>query len=178
VFDLVASGEEAHSSEPEGELSAVHQLVQSMHRLLSVPWPKTTAFGETLINFGKITGGPMRNIVASTACAQGIMRTSTQVDALLPLIKENLLPGVSLDILSSTEPFEYFLPKDFPHFLAGFGSDAPYLQEIGQPILFGPGSLSFAHRPDEQISIFDLERGVEAYQRIAMQIRKMPLSYL
>lgn len=174
VFDLVAHGQEAHSSLPHLGDSAIHKLVSVTDQLLAYPWPCHDRFKETLLNVGHITGGYKRNVVAPFAQAQCIMRTSHQATDLIALIKSHLKPGVDLVIHSSSDPFDYVVVPGFESFLAGFGSDAPYLSALGKPILIGPGSLSLAHKPDEHISFLQLIDGIEAYQKIATYLRMMP----
>jgi acetylornithine deacetylase/succinyl-diaminopimelate desuccinylase-like protein len=47
-----------------------------------------------------------------------------------------------------------------------FGSDAPQLTNCPRKILYGPGSILFAHRDDEQIALSDLEKAVQNYVKI------------
>lgn len=171
VFDLKASGISAHSAMPELGDSAINKLITSLNKLISTPWPKDEVFGETYINIGLINGGSMRNILASSAEARGIMRTSVPTDLIEPLLKASLSTGIELSITSSTDPFSYVVPAGFPSFLAGFGSDAPYLRQIGKPMLIGPGSLSHAHKESEHITLRDLEDGLKAYEQIAQETR-------
>jgi acetylornithine deacetylase len=167
VFDLIACGREAHSARPKLGRSAIHALVHDINELLGFLWPKDEYYGETLLNFGEISGGRMRNVVASDAIAKGIMRTPIKSDTMIGMMKEKLSEGVNLDVKSATDPFSYFVPQGFISFLAEFGSDAPYLRDIGKPILIGPGSLDVAHRPDEHISFLEIAEGIAAYQSIA-----------
>ena len=173
VFDLHADGREAHSSQPELGDSAIHKLVHDMERILAHTWPSDAHFGPTLVNFGSVRGGLMRNVLAKTANANAIMRTSINNQKIIDEIEGMLSPGVAMTILSSVDPFSFFVPKGFDQFLAGFGSDAPYLRKIAQPMLIGPGSLKHAHRPDEHIRYADLHAGAKAYGRIAKAVRQL-----
>jgi acetylornithine deacetylase len=48
-----------------------------------------------------------------------------------------------------------------------FGTDAGYIQQIGiETVVFGPGSIEQAHRPDEFIQIRELERGQDFMDRL------------
>jgi len=172
VFDLIAHGKEAHSSRPELGDSAIHRLVHDMSRLLSFAWPKNDDYGETIINFGEIMGGDMRNVFAKRAMTKGIMRITIKADAIIDKIKSLLSPEVMLEIKSATDPIAFFEPPGFPRFLAGFGTDAPYLQKVGRPILLGPGSLDFAHKDNESIGLAEIIVGIKAYEDIASLCRK------
>ena len=50
--------------------------------------------------------------------------------------------------------------------VVGFGSDAAHLRPLGDIVLYGPGTITVAHREDEQVRIKDLERAVDDYVRI------------
>lgn len=173
VFDLVACGKEAHSSMPELGESAIHNLIDSIYRLVHYSWPSHQRFSETLINVGEIHGGSMRNILAEMAYARGIMRIGCESNIIIDIIRKHLTKGVNLEVKSVTDPFDYFLPEGFSSFLAGFGSDAPYLKEVGKPILMGPGSLKYAHKPNERISFFELQQGAIAYRKLISQLRDL-----
>ncbi len=170
VFDLKAQGIEAHSSMPHLGDSAVHKLITAMHDLLLNPWPKDKDFGETFINFGKISGGDMRNMLANHAFAQGIMRISRPAKE-IELVLKQLTSGLDLQILSSSDPFNYFVIPGFETFIAGFGSDAPYLKNVGPSMLLGPGSIEFAHKENENVALEELYLGALAYEKIALNIR-------
>jgi|SRR5579871_3069820 len=171
VFDLHCEGVEAHSALPHLGQSAIHELVKGMAVLLNYTWPRNDDFGDTLINIGHVNGGCMRNVVAKAAFAEAIMRTSQPTDSILEIIKERLTEGVKIDVKSKCEPFFYHVPDGFDSFLAGFGSDAPYLQDVGKLILLGPGSLTVAHTSHESMHIEDLNGGVAAYQNVAQLCR-------
>lgn len=174
VFDLIANGKEAHSSRPDLGESAIHRLVFHMNKLIDFPWPKNDQFGETLINFGEISGGTMRNVLAKRAQAKGIMRIAAQADEIISLIKNALGHEVVLEIKSATDPISFFHPPGFLSFLAGFGTDAPYLKDLGRPILLGPGSMDFAHKADESIGFQEIFAGIKAYENIATLCRIEP----
>ena len=47
-----------------------------------------------------------------------------------------------------------------------FGSDAPHLTNFTEKIICGPGSITVAHRDDENLSFDDLEQAVDNYVKI------------
>lgn len=170
VFDLIAHGQESHSSMPHLGDSAVHNLCKAITMLFEHSWPINDLYGETLINFGEIKGGSMRNVLAANARALGIARLSIDSDQMLYILKEKL-NKIDLVVHSKSDPFSYYVPSGFETFVAGFGSDAPYAKDIAKPILIGPGSLSVAHTPEEKILTKHMLDGFNAYQKIAEQIR-------
>lgn len=173
VFDLLAVGREAHSSVPHLGDSAVHRLIKDINKLLFYPWGQDQFLGETLLNIGVISGGDMRNMLANQAKASGIMRITRPASAIKKELLAQLSPEVSLKVLSKSDPFTYFVPEGFSSFVVGFGSDAPHLRSIGQPILIGPGSIELAHKAEEHISFQDLYEGSLAYQKILKGVRSL-----
>lgn len=171
VFDLEACGKEAHSSMPHMGISAIHLLLDGLKKLLDYPWPSHPVFEDTFLNVGVIEGGSRRNVLAKNAQAHCIMRTSHKADEMIAIIKKLKGNHVNLHVHSASDPFQYYTPPGFATFIAGFGSDAPYLAGVGKPILLGPGSLSVAHTPHEYMSFQDLMDGVSAYQAIASHVR-------
>ena len=51
-----------------------------------------------------------------------------------------------------------------------FGTDAPYLDGWGQPLLYGPGSIRDAHTAHEKLEQSSFERAVEDYERTAREL--------
>jgi len=173
VFDLNAFGTEAHSALPHLGKSALTALIESIYKLTKYSWPKNNNYGETFLNFGILEGGQARNMLAKSACAQAIMRTVCGSAELIQIINSQLSSGVSLDIKSVCEPFLYVVPPGFESMIAGFGSDAPYLSDVAQAILIGPGSLELAHKENEHIGVDELVQGFEAYEKIAQYARSI-----
>lgn len=171
VFDLVFKGKEAHSSVPDLGCSAIEKMIIALNKALLFKWPQNDDFGSTLINFGKINAGFGRNIVAKNAIVEGIMRLSISSLEAIKKLNECLKLDCQINVLSSCDPFYYFLPKGHEGFIAGFGSDAPYLNKIAKPLLMGPGLLEFAHKEDEQISISQLEMGFLEYTKLLEELR-------
>ena len=57
------------------------------------------------------------------------------------------------------------------HGVVSFGSDAGYFSDAGySTVLYGPGSISRAHKPDEFIKIEELEQGLEFMQKLALYL--------
>lgn len=171
VFDLHAEGLKAHSALAHLGDSAINKLVRVLQDLMQTRWPNDPLFGETLLNIGHIEGGFMRNMVADRARAQGIMRSAVPIEHLWHQLQSVVKSAVRCELLSGADPFSYFTPAGFDTFVAGFGSDAPYLRSIGKLMLLGPGSLTVAHTDQEHIKLSDLHEGVRAYERIVRTLR-------
>ena len=72
----------------------------------------------------------------------------------------------SLEVVSSNDPHVMHVVEGFRTTVVSFGSDVPYLRNLGKPILVGPGSILDAHTPDEKISKRELLEGSELYERL------------
>ena len=61
------------------------------------------------------------------------------------------------------QPARYLTLPGLPAAPASFGSDAPHLTNFTHKAICGPGSIRHAHRPDEQITLQELETAVAQY---------------
>jgi acetylornithine deacetylase len=155
-------------------------------RLASEPYP---LIGPATYNVGRIDGG-LRTSIIPAECVVGIDRrilpgqsvreAIADLDAVLERLSA-VRPGCrterTVDI--EYEPFE--VPEDFPQCdvlrvaaeeasgrpigFAGLRAttDAVFLAEGGTPtVVFGPGSIEQAHRPDEFVGLHELHQCVRA----------------
>jgi acetylornithine deacetylase len=51
-----------------------------------------------------------------------------------------------------------------------YGTDIPNFKADVTRYLYGPGSITVAHRPDEALTVGELEASVEGYQRLVLHI--------
>jgi acetylornithine deacetylase len=65
------------------------------------------------------------------------------------------------------------IPAQHFHTVPGFEvapvaytSDIPLLSRWGTPLMFGPGSISVAHTPDEHVKVDELRASVDTYERL------------
>ena len=59
---------------------------------------------------------------------------------------------------------------NFPTTVVSFGSDVPYLGNVGKPLLVGPGSILDAHTANEKISKRELMEGADIYERLVRKL--------
>ena len=62
--------------------------------------------------------------------------------------------------------------EGFAQTVVSFGSDIPYLGNLGKPLLIGPGSILDAHTAHEKILKRDLTEGIELYDRLVRTLLK------
>jgi len=168
---LKARGVAAHSSRPLGP-SAIHELVETMHRLLGERWGEHRVFGQGSLNFGLIHGGLAANVVAPEASAAIMLRVVEDPREVEARIRAQLSGEVEFVAEKSYGPVEFFVPgldADSAPVVA-FGTDAPWLTRFGSPLLYGPGSIDDAHTDHEQLARDSFERAIGEYERTAREL--------
>jgi acetylornithine deacetylase len=156
VFRVRASGVEAHSACPDKGQSAIHLLTEMLAGWFRKDWEEDAAFGKNTLNVGRIDGGVGANVIAGKASAEGIFRVGTSCADLREKVLSFENENIIVEILSSSEPLELYVPAGFRSIVVPFGSDAPYLKPLGRILMLGPGSIEFAHSEAEHVAIREL----------------------
>jgi acetylornithine deacetylase len=146
------------------------ERVASSASFPEVPWPS--------LNVARVEGGTAINVVPDRCIVEVGVRLLPGMDAqeMASRLQETAAAALpdhppSWELLSISPPME--LTAEAPLFrtlcdLAGepadpaasYATDAGWLQRMGMEcVLFGPGSIRVAHKPDEHLPIADLERG-------------------
>ncbi len=73
---------------------------------------------------------------------------------------------VEVDVTLRMESPEFEKLEGFEETVVFYGTDAPFLRDVGKLVLFGPGSIVDAHTADEKISKAAMDEGVESYVRM------------
>jgi len=69
-------------------------------------------------------------------------------------------------------PARYWTVEGIPYKSVAFGSDAPHLTNFTHKAICGPGSITVAHRDNEQVLARDLETAVEQYIALYQAVMK------
>jgi acetylornithine deacetylase/succinyl-diaminopimelate desuccinylase-like protein len=167
---LRSSGKMAHSAYPELGDSAIHKLIEALHRILALRLPVTEDVGPGTLNIGLVQGGHAPNVIADKAEAQILVRLvgdSAPVRAAILQAAEGLAEvDFTLEI-----PFVRLRAVDgLPTMIAKFTTDIPKLSNWGQPLLLGPGSIHVAHTPFEKLARKELLEAVELYIKVGRQL--------
>jgi acetylornithine deacetylase len=167
---LTAKGTMAHSAYPELGESAVHKLVEVMRRMLELKLPVVEDIGPSTMNIGLIQGGRAPNVIADHAEAQALIRLvgdSTETRRAIESCAEGLAEvEFTLEI-----PFVRLRALDgFPTMVAKFTTDIPQLDNWGEPLLLGPGSIHVAHTPHERLAKRELLEAVDLYVEVAKRL--------
>lgn len=194
AFEVTFEGRAFHSGYPENGISAVELFNDFMNALRSIRFPHDELLGETTFNVGKLLSDNPQNILSEKLTCRVYFRTTFESDEMVCNVMKNIAgPDAKLrfgrprvqdgsdivakDVASwqkamTVKPFGGDAPTRFetlPGFETkpvSFGSDAPQLSNFKHKILCGPGSILVAHRPEECVTMEDLETAVGNYIKI------------
>ncbi|MCC6623167.1 MAG: M20/M25/M40 family metallo-hydrolase [Deltaproteobacteria bacterium] len=171
---VTASGRAAHSAYPELGASAVHRLIDALHRLTHGALPSDPALGPTTVNVGRVAGGVAPNVIAPSAEATLVVRCAAPVDAVLAAARALLGPEVEVDEVSRAEPIDFDTlggALDGAGPAVPFNTDAAWLAPLGARLsLMGPGDMRVAHGDHERLAVKDLAEGIERFTRAALAL--------
>ncbi|MBI4446406.1 MAG: M20/M25/M40 family metallo-hydrolase [Acidobacteria bacterium] len=169
---ISATGIAAHSAYPDKGDSAIDKLVEALRRLKTVAFPVSPFWGKTFVNVGLIRGGQAPNVVPDRAEAEILIRTVAHSSEYIPLLEPVVSGLASLEIIRRSEPQQMRAVDGFETKIVGYGTDIPALRTLGEPLLFGPGSIFDAHAAGEKISKHELHEAVCHYQNLIFRLRK------
>ena len=167
---LRSTGKMAHSAYPELGDSAIHKLIEALHRILALELPVTDGVGPGTLNIGLIHGGHAPNVIADKAEAQILVRLvgdSAPVRAAILQAAEGL---ADVDFTLEIPFVRLRAVEGLPTMIAKFTTDIPKLSNWGQPLLLGPGSIHVAHTPFEKLARKELLEAVDLYIKVARQL--------
>jgi acetylornithine deacetylase len=165
------AGVAAHSAYPERGDSAITKLVAAVADIQSADWGRHDVLGQATVNVGVIRGGEKPNIVPAWAEAEMIFRTVSEPDEVRGKL-QSLIARYDGSIVRShgNPPQMMVVPAGKSSTVVAFNTDVPHLANLGQPLLFGPGSILDAHGTDEKILKRDLLAAVDTYEEIVAQL--------
>ena len=168
--EVTARGKMAHSAYPELGESAIDKLIEALSRLLAMKLPALEGIGPSTLNIGLIEGGRAPNVVPDRAKAQLLYRLVGPSDDLRREIREAVGDLVRVDFTLEI-PFVRLRSLDgLPTMVAAFTTDIPSLNNWGEPLLLGPGSIHVAHTEGEYVEKKELDRAVELYCEITRRL--------
>jgi len=153
------------------------------------------------INTGSLKGGVAHNVIADHAAVEWEMRPVQAGDAdfvkadLRTFCETSLLPAMraicpEADIVTETvgevdglEPADSNEARDIAMELTGantadvvaFGTEAGLFQSLGMSaVVCGPGSIEQAHKPDEFVSIEQLQQCLDMLDRLGKKLASLP----
>lgn len=194
AFEVTFEGKAFHSGYPQYGLSAIEMFSDFMNALRSIVFPKDDVLGDTTWNVGRLISDNPQNILSDRLTCRVYFRTTFESDEMVCNVMRNMAGEgarlrfgrrmvqdgadiVSKDVavwqkcmsvkaLGGDTPTMYDTLEGFPAKPVAFGSDAPQLTNFRRKILCGPGSILVAHRPEENITLADLETAKDNYVRM------------
>ena len=145
--EVKAKGIMAHSAYPELGDSAVHKLVQVLDRLRTLSLPSVEGVGPSTLNIGVIEGGRAPNVIADAASAQVLIRLVGPSDATRKALEEAAAGLAEMEYVLEIRFVRMRKIEGLDTMVAAFTTDIPALDQWGEPLLLGPGSIHVAHTP-------------------------------
>ncbi|MCV6824550.1 MULTISPECIES: acetylornithine deacetylase [Halocynthiibacter] len=151
----------------------------------------------TTINIGRIAGGVAHNVIAGKAEVDWEMRPVQKTDAefvkqaLATYVRDTLLPDMhavcnhaaitteTIGEVTGLDPMHDNAARDLVAELTGsnsadvvsFGTEAGLFQELGMNVVVcGPGSIEQAHKPDEFITVEQLNKCCDMLARLGKKL--------
>ncbi|MBU3261178.1 acetylornithine deacetylase [Roseovarius sp. PS-C2] len=151
----------------------------------------------TTINTGSLSGGVAHNVIASIAKLEWEMRPVQAADAqfvkddLQRYCNEELLPamraiwpeaGITTEVIGEVDGLEPVDQNEAKHIMmeltgantadvVPFGTEAGIFQQYGMSaVVCGPGSIDQAHKPDEYVSVDQLQQCVDMLGRLGERL--------
>jgi acetylornithine deacetylase len=166
---LKATGRAAHSSYPELGDSAIDKLLDVLMELRHIEWPADPVLGRTHYIVGLIAGGVAPNVVPPIAEAELMFRTVSDAAAIREVLAR-FEPRVSIEPILEVPPVRMITVPGLPSAVFPYTTDIPFLDNWGEPLLYGPGSIHVAHTADEFIEIAEQQSAVDGYVSLAREL--------
>ena len=193
-FEIVATGQAAHSGYPWLGRSAVSAILPALLRVdqlgESIPvehggLPSSPKYGKTTVNVGRVDGGVATNVVPAAARAAVSVRLAAGTpDEARAIIHRAIKDATNGDEEHVYPDFsarrESYPPQDLDTDVDGFGvvtvnygTDVPNHivrpNRRGLPVkryLYGPGTIFVAHGDHEALTVAELEDAVGGYKKL------------
>jgi acetylornithine deacetylase len=167
MAELSVQGKAAHSGYPEAGVSAIEGLWKVLGDCRSADWGDDPLLGKGTFNIGTFNGGQAFNIIPASSVATIMIRTIEPPEAVEAKMRSLIGDRAGMKVLGGARPYLMHVVEGFETTVVSFGSDVPYLGNLGKPLLIGPGSILDAHTAHEKISKQELMAGAALYERLA-----------
>ncbi len=169
------TGTACHSAYPDQGDSAVHRLLRYLARVDQTDFGSSDTLGPSTTNIGVISGGVAHNVLAPHAEAHVMIRVVSDIEELESRFRDCFLDPatgrhderVELDIYLRMLSPRLERLEGFDETVVSYGTDLPFLVDVGRPLLFGPGTILDAHTATEKISKAQIFEAIDRYVEIA-----------
>ncbi|TID21196.1 hypothetical protein CANINC_003476 [Pichia inconspicua] len=174
LAELEVFGLASHSGYPDVGIDANKILIEIMYDLENYDWPTSEILNKTTVNIGLFSGGTAGNVVSPYAQCEILMRTVTDSDQIIPIVRQivekhgSLAESFRLDVQVTDDPVTLdFEVEGFETYIASYATDIPKLEHKNfKRYLYGPGSILVAHGDNEHVSAKSLLKAVEDYKTL------------
>lgn len=200
MYEFNVVGKAAHSSTRREGINAIEKALEIITAIReyaeNIARRKHKLLGQPTVNIGTIQGGTVTNVVPSNCTFTLDRRTLpdenydeieaglrqmigklSQRDANLHAIMMRFFTLPPFEIAEShsfvsrlRSVSRDMLGRDVPIRAFSGGTDAPFLYPRIPTVIFGPGSLSQAHKPDEYCSVAEILEAAVTYAGVAITL--------
>ncbi|MAT39377.1 MAG: peptidase dimerization protein, partial [Ectothiorhodospiraceae bacterium] len=143
-----------------------------LEEIRAADWGEDGLLGPSTLNIGKLEAGVAMNVFAERASATLLHRIVDDMKRRKAQVLEIVRDRAEVTYLTQAEPQRMHVVDGFKTKVVSFGTDIPYLREMGTPLLIGPGSILDAHTEDEKITIQQMNEAVEIYKRLYFTLKE------
>ena len=162
LAEIVFKGRSCHSGYPENGDDAVMRMASFIERLRIYEFAKDEVLGETTFNIGKVYSDNAHNVVSDKAGLKIFFRTTKTthdlINEIIPLLIDE---HTEVNFKYGDRPMDFVTVDGFEIGVVSYGSDAPELYNLGECLLYGPGSILDAHTENEKVRISDMNKAVD-----------------
>ncbi|MFA5712894.1 MAG: M20/M25/M40 family metallo-hydrolase [Bacteroidales bacterium] len=167
LYEIEIAGKSAHSGYPHLGENAIERMGEFLNRLANIKFPHDPLLGETTYNIGELSSPNPYNVISNFLSFKLYFRTTF---ASHPLVEELLQgiaqPHTTIKVKHKEMPMRFHYIEGFDAGVVAYGCDAPSLTNLGEPLLYGPGSITTAHTNGEYIDINEIKRAVKDLKKI------------
>jgi acetylornithine deacetylase len=170
MIDLAVTGRSAHSGYPEEGVSAITGLWKILEECAAADWGNDPVLGKGAVNIGTFNGGQACKVIPGYATASLMIRTVEPRDLVEQRLRKIVGDRAEVTVVGGADPHRMHVVEGFETMVASFGSDVPYLGNLGKPLMIGPGSILDAHTAQEKISKAEMVEGAAIYERLVKKL--------
>lgn len=163
---LRTKGREAHSAYAELGDSAITPMMRLLLDVDALDLPTDPVLGASTVNVGLIKGGTGANIVPGACEAEMMIRVVGDPEPVKKAVETWVGGRAEVSYPSFTPAQLFHEVPGFPSKAFAYTTDVPLLTRWGTPLLFGPGSITVAHTPDEYVDTAELRASVDTYMKL------------